>query len=74
MSKKISITLDDEILDFVDLITGNRSSYINELLWQEKRRILMKELEEAYTSQANDPEFLEEMSIWDITAGDGLNA
>jgi len=74
MSKKVSITLDDEVLDFVDQLARNRSSFINEVLWQEKRRIFMKELEEAYKDQANDPELQQEISVWDVTAGDGLNA
>ncbi len=34
----------------------------------------MKELEDAYTDQANDPEFQEEITVWDIAVGDGLNA
>ncbi len=74
MSKKVSITLDDDILDFVDRLASNRSSFINAVLWQEKRRILMKELEEAYKDQANDPELQEEISAWDVAVGDGLNA
>ena len=74
MSKKVSITLDDEILKFVDELASNRSSFINEVLWKEKRRIFMQELEEAYTQQANDPDFEQEISAWDITVGDGFNA
>lgn len=74
MSKKVSITLDDEVLNFVDELASNRSSFINEVLWKEKRRIFMQELEEAYTQQANDPDFKQGISAWDITVGDGLNA
>ncbi|NER19549.1 MAG: hypothetical protein F6J86_00060 [Symploca sp. SIO1B1] len=74
MSKKVSITLDDEVLEFVDHLASNRSSFINDLLWQEKRRIFMKELEDAYKDQANDPELQPEISVWDVTVGDGLNA
>ena len=74
MSKKVSITLDDEVLDFVDRLASNRSSFINDVLSQEKKRIFMKELEDAYTDQANDPEFQEEITVWDIAVGDGLNA
>jgi hypothetical protein len=74
MSKKVSITLDDEVLDFVDRLASNRSSFINDVLWQEKRRIFMKELEETYKDQANDPEIQEEIFVWDIAVGDGLNA
>lgn len=74
MSKKVSITLDDEVLDFVDRSASNRSSFINDLLWQEKRRIFLQELEDAYRDQANDPEFQAEIALWDIVVGDGLNA
>ncbi len=74
MSKKVSITLDDEVLSFVDRLAGNRSSFINDILWKEKRKIFMKELEDAYKEQVNDPVFQEEISIWDVTAEDGLNA
>jgi metal-responsive CopG/Arc/MetJ family transcriptional regulator len=55
MSKKVSITLDDEILNFVDRLASNRSSFINDILWKEKQRIFMKELEDAYKEQASDP-------------------
>ncbi|USR90958.1 hypothetical protein NEA10_19385 [Phormidium yuhuli AB48] len=72
MSKKVSITLDDEVLDFVDRLARNRSRFINDILLQEKERIFMKELEAAYIDQANDPEFQEEVSVWDITVDDGL--
>lgn len=34
----------------------------------------MQKLEDAYTEQANDPDFQQEMSVWDVTVGDGLNA
>ena len=74
MSKKVSITLDDEVLDFVDRLASNRSSFINDVLCKEKERIFMKELEDAYKDQANDPELQEEISVWDVTVGDGLNA
>lgn len=74
MSKKVSITLDDEVLEFVDRLASNRSSFINEILSKEKQRVLMKELEDAYKEQANDPEFQEEISVWDVTVGDGLDA
>lgn len=74
MSKKISITLDDEILSFLDQKTHNRSSFINQILWQEKRRLFMEELGAAYEEQAEDPEFQQELSVWDLSVGDGLDA
>jgi metal-responsive CopG/Arc/MetJ family transcriptional regulator len=74
MSKKVSITLDDDVLDFVDQLARNRSSFINDVLWKEKQRVFMKELEESYTEQSNDPGFQEEIAVWDVAVGDGLNA
>jgi len=70
MSEKVSITLDDEVLEFVDRLASNRSSFINDVLWQEKRRIFMKELEDAYKDQSNDPEMQAEICVWDIAVGD----
>jgi metal-responsive CopG/Arc/MetJ family transcriptional regulator len=74
MSKKVSITLDDEVLSFVDKLASNRSSFINDILRQEKKRILMQELADAYQQEANDPAFRSEIADWDVTAGDGLDA
>lgn len=74
MSEKVSITLDSEVLTFVDQLSDNRSSYINGILWKEKRRIFMEELAAAYTEQSKDPVFQEEMSVWDTVAGDALDA
>jgi metal-responsive CopG/Arc/MetJ family transcriptional regulator len=74
MSKKVSITLDDEVLTFVDRLASNRSSFINDILWKEKQRIFMKELEDAYKEQMNDQDLQEEISVWDVTVGDGINA
>lgn len=73
MKKEIIVTLDNEILDFVDQLAINRSSFINEILWKEKKRIFMQELEDAYKEQDRDADFQEEFAVWDITVGDGLN-
>ncbi len=63
--------MDDKILKFVDGLASDHSSFINEVLWKEKKRIFMQELEDAYTKQANDPDFQQEISVLDITVGDG---
>lgn len=73
MSQNVSIILDDEVLEFVNRLASDRSSFINDVLWQEKKRIFAKELEEAYEDQANNLELQTEMAAWDIAAGDGLN-
>jgi predicted DNA-binding protein len=72
MSKKVSITLDDEVLSFIDKLSSNRSSFINQILLKEKHKIFMKELEEAYLEEANDHTLKAENELWEITVGDGL--
>jgi metal-responsive CopG/Arc/MetJ family transcriptional regulator len=74
MSAKVSITLDEEILEFVDRSSKNRSQFINEILSQAKKSQLLKELEDAYTELANDPDYQAEVKLWDITVGDGIDA
>ena len=74
MSQKITITLDDEVLNFLDGRASNRSIFINRVLREEKRRIFMQELADAYKEQANDLDFQQEISVWDVTVGDRLNA
>jgi 23S rRNA U2552 (ribose-2'-O)-methylase RlmE/FtsJ len=74
MSKKVSITLDDEVLSFVDQLTSNRSHFINKILQREKQRIFLAELKAAYTDQSCDPESLSEVAVWDAVAGDALDA
>jgi metal-responsive CopG/Arc/MetJ family transcriptional regulator len=74
MSAKVSITLDEEVLEFVDRSSQNRSQFINEILSKAKKIQLLKELEDAYTELANDPEYQSEIKLWDITAGDGIDA
>jgi len=48
MTKKISITLDDEVLKFIDQQADDRSSFINKILWYEKQKSFREELAEAY--------------------------
>lgn len=74
MSKKVSITLDDEVLEFVDQLSSNRSSFINTVLQKEKQQLFMKALKNAYKEQADDLAFQEEMAVWNVTTDDGLNA
>lgn len=74
MSAKVSITLDEEILDFVDRSSQNRSQFINEILSKAKNSQLLKELAEAYIELANDSEYQTETQLWDVTVGDGLDA
>ena len=74
MSAKVSITLDEEVLEFVDRSSQNRSQFINEILSKAKKLHLLKELEDAYTELASNPEYQAEIELWDITVGDGIDA
>ena len=74
MSAKVSITLDEEVLEFVDWSSHNRSQFINQILSQAKKSQLLKELEEAYIELANDPIYQAETELWEIAIGDGLDA
>ena len=70
---KISINLDESSLSFLDRVTDNRSSYINKLIQEESRKEMMARLEADYKEQSEDPEWQEEVELWDCVAGDGLD-
>ena len=72
MTIKISITLDDEIVDFIDSQGSNRSKTINNLLAKIQKEKLNADLKAAYIDQNNDSEFWSEFELWDKTIGDGL--
>ena len=74
MAAKITISLDESLIEFIDQRTNNRSKFISELLSQLKQKEFEAELEKAYIDQENDPEFQQEIAAWDCVAGDGLNA
>ena len=73
MSKRITITLDQEVLTYLDSKTNNRSSWINEIIKQKQQQELIALLEEGYKQMSNNPEIREEISVWDSVAGDGLD-
>ena len=73
MTAKISITLDDEIVEFIDSQGSNRSKTINNLLARAKQAKLQADLKAAYIDQNNDPNFWSEFELWDSTIGDGLD-
>ncbi len=70
---KISVNIDDRVLEFLDRTTDNRSKYINDLIAKEKQKAFEDELRAAYRDQENDPEFHQEVEAWDCVAGDGLD-
>jgi len=61
-------------LGLASVTTQSYSPCPRQLILKKKKRVLMKELEDAYKEQGNDPNFQEEISVWDVTLEDGLNA
>ena len=73
MSKRITITLDQEVLTYLDSKTNNRSSWINEIIKQKQQQELIALLEEGYKQMSNNPEIRAEISVWDTVVRDGLD-
>ena len=72
---KVTITLEEDILRFIDQqAKGNRSGYINALLAEQRRKILEAEIIAALQEDAKDLEYQNDISAWDNVAGDGINA
>ncbi|MCC5663840.1 CopG family transcriptional regulator [Nostoc sp. CHAB 5784] len=72
---KVTITLEEDILRFVDQYAqGNRSAYINTLLAEHRRQILAAEMIAALKQDAEDTEYQVEIAAWDSVAGDGIDA
>ncbi|WP_413175178.1 CopG family transcriptional regulator [Anabaena azotica] len=72
---KVTITLEEDILQFIDQqAKGNRSAYINALLAEQRRKILEAEIIASLQEDAKDLEYQNEISSWDNVAGDGINA
>lgn len=70
MEKKIVVSLDKEVVAFLDAqAKGNRSKYINDLLTQQRRTELIAALKQ----NIKDPKYLVEIQAWDCVAEDGLD-
>jgi Arc/MetJ-type ribon-helix-helix transcriptional regulator len=75
MKQKIAVTIDRELISFIDRqAQGNRSDYLNSLITQERRKILADEIIAALQEDAQDPEYQAEIAEWDRLAGDGIDA
>ncbi|MDZ8056523.1 MAG: CopG family transcriptional regulator [Aulosira sp. ZfuVER01] len=71
---KVTITLQEDILQFIDRQSqGNRSRYINALLAEHRRQILESEMIAALKQDAEDPEYQVEILAWGTVVGDGIN-
>jgi hypothetical protein len=73
MAQKISITLDEEVLAFIDSQTTNRSQLINRVFNDLKRQQSLKKLEAAYIEQSQDEDEIAEIQLWDVAIADEIN-
>ncbi|MGR3303853.1 MAG: type II toxin-antitoxin system MazE family antitoxin [Candidatus Scalindua sp.] len=75
MTNRATFTIEDEAFAFLNsMANNNRSAYINRLLKKEKQRILEKAIMKANQEEAEDLEYQEELSDWEETLSDGLEA
>jgi hypothetical protein len=75
MKQKIAITLDQDLVEFLDHQGGsNRSEFLNALLRQHHSAYLEAQMIAALQADVNDPNYLAELEDWDAIAGEGLDA
>ncbi|WP_250124300.1 hypothetical protein [Chroococcidiopsis sp. CCMEE 29] len=72
MTQKIAVTLDEELVAFLDAqANGNRSDYLNSLLARERKQVLEVELIAALQQDVQDPEYQAEIAAWDNVSWSG---
>jgi Arc/MetJ-type ribon-helix-helix transcriptional regulator len=75
VKQKIAITIDQQLLSFIDSqAQGNRSDYLNSLVHRERQMKLKQQMMTALTEDLQDPQYLAESAEWDRLAADGLDA
>lgn len=73
MKQKITVTLDVELVAFLDT-QGNRSEYLNSLLTRQRSAQLKAQMIAALEQDLEDPDYENEVAVWDSVAGDGIDA
>ncbi len=71
--EKITISISDRALNYLNDIADNRSKYINDLIELQERIDFEKRLEQAYIDQEQDSEFQLEKQLWECVSGDGID-
>jgi Arc/MetJ-type ribon-helix-helix transcriptional regulator len=75
MKYKITVTLDREVIDFLDAESqGNRSESINRLLLEHRRQTLERQTIAALQADLADSEYQADLADWDAVVGDGIDA
>jgi hypothetical protein len=74
MKQKVTLTLDQELIEFLDLQASNRSEYLNGLLRERRSKVLMEQIVVALQADLEDPDYQADRQAWDAVVGDGLDA
>jgi hypothetical protein len=74
MKLEITLSLDQELIEFLDAQASNRSEYLNALLFQHRSHILADQMKAALQADLRDPDYLADIQDWDTVVRDGLDA
>jgi Arc/MetJ-type ribon-helix-helix transcriptional regulator len=74
MKSKIAISLDEELIAFLDEQAPNRSEYLNGLVLEQRTKVLKEQMIAALQADEADAEYQSEIAAWDVVVGDGLDA
>jgi hypothetical protein len=74
MKSKIAVSLDQDLIAFLDVQATNRSEYLNGLLVEQRTKVLREQMIAALQADQADSEYQAEMAAWDVVVGDGLDA
>jgi Arc/MetJ-type ribon-helix-helix transcriptional regulator len=74
MKSKIAVSLDQELIEFLDAQAPNRSEYLNDLLVEQRTKVLKEQMIAALKADQADSEYQAEIAAWDVVVGDGLDA
>lgn len=74
MKNKIAVSLDQELIEFLDAQATNRSEYLNCLLVEQRSKVLREQMISALQADQADSEYQAEIAAWDVVVGDGLDA
>ena len=74
MKSKIAVSLDEELIAFLDEQASNRSEYLNSLLVEQRSKVLKAQMIAALRADEEDAEYQAEIAAWDVVVGDGLDA
>jgi hypothetical protein len=74
MKQKVTLTLDRELIEFLDLQASNRSEYLNGLLRERRSKVLTEQIVAALQTDLEDTDYQADLQAWDAVVGDGLDA